>query len=120
MIRDANGPWLAEQLHASGVSVREILVVGDREEDLRRALDFFSDVDLIVTSGGLGPPAADLTAAVVAAWSGTPMELDRAREERVWAIVDGLRSRIGGAEEPMRAGARKQAHGPAGSVVLEP
>lgn len=120
LIRDANGPWLSEQLRAHGVSLREIVVVGDRPEDLRRALDFFADVDLVLTSGGLGPTADDLTAEVVASWAGTRMELDPALEERIWAIVNGLRKRIGGEEAPMRAGARKQAHVPVGAVVLEP
>jgi len=120
LIRDANGPWLSEQLRAHGVVLTEILIVGDRPSDLRRALDFFSDVDLVLTSGGLGPTADDLTADVVASWAGTSMELDPALEARVWAIVDGLRRRLGGDEEAMRAGARKQAHVPAGAVVLEP
>jgi nicotinamide-nucleotide amidase len=48
------------------------------------------------------------------------MELDPQLEARVWAIVEGLRARVGGEREPMRAGARKQAHVPAGAVVLEP
>ena len=48
------------------------------------------------------------------------MELDPALEERVWAIVNRLRARVGGDEEPMRAGAHKQAFVPVGSVVLEP
>jgi len=120
LIRDANGPWLSEQLRQHGVSLREIVVVGDREEDLRRALDFFADVDLVITSGGLGPTADDLTAAAVAGWVGTTMELDPALEERVWAIVNRLRARVGGDEAPMRAGAHKQAFVPVGSVVLEP
>ena len=74
----------------------------------------------MLTSGGLGPTADDLTADVVAAWAGATMVLDAALEERIWAIVDSLRARIGGEEAPMRAGARKQAHVPVGAVVLEP
>jgi nicotinamide-nucleotide amidase len=120
LIRDANGPWLSEALRAFGVTVEQIVVVGDRPADLRRALDFFADLDLVVTSGGLGPTADDLTADVVAEWHGTTMELDPELEERIWAIVNGLRKRIGGEVEPMRAGARKQARVPVGAVVLEP
>jgi nicotinamide-nucleotide amidase len=120
LIRDANGPWLSEALRGHGVSVEQIVVVGDRPDDLRRALDFFEGFDLVLTSGGLGPTADDLTADVVASWSGTRMELDPALEERIWGIVNGLRKRIGGEEAPMRAGARKQAHVPVGAVVLEP
>jgi len=120
LIRDANGPWLSEQLRAHGVTASHIIVVGDRPDDLRSALEFLRDTDLIVTSGGLGPTADDLTAEVVASWAGTTMELDPALEERIWAIVNRLRRRVGGEEEPMRAGARKQAHVPVGATVLEP
>ena len=120
LIPDANGPWLSEQLRASGVVVTHIVVVGDRPADLRSALDFLRGVDLIVTSGGLGPTADDLTADVVAAWAGAAMEHDAALEERIWAIVSGLRSRLPWAEEAMRAGARKQAMVPVGAMVLEP
>jgi nicotinamide-nucleotide amidase len=120
LIRDANGPWLSEALRGFGVTVEQIVVVGDRPDDVRRALDFFAELDLVLTSGGLGPTADDLTADVVAEWSGTRMELDPELEERIWAIVNGLRKRIGGEVEPMRAGARKQARVPVGAVVLEP
>ena len=97
LIRDANGPWLSEALRAHGVVVSHIVVVGDRPDDLRAALDFLAgDLDLVVTSGGLGPTADDLTAEVVAAWAGATMEHDPALEERIWAIVARLRKRIRG------------------------
>ena len=66
-VADLNGPWLAEQLRQAGVDVGYTVVVGDRPQDLVAALDFLAGarVDLIVTSGGLGPTADDLTAAVV-------------------------------------------------------
>jgi nicotinamide-nucleotide amidase len=41
-------------------------------------------------------------------------------EERIWAVVQGLRRRMPFEEEAMRAGARKQAFVPVGAAVLEP
>ncbi|MDA0165096.1 competence/damage-inducible protein A [Solirubrobacter ginsenosidimutans] len=120
IIRDANGPWLSEALRARGVVVTHIVVVGDRVEDLRSALDFLSDHDLVLTSGGLGPTADDLTADVVAEWAGAEMVHDAALEERIWAVVNRLRRRMPFEEEAMRAGARKQAFVPVGAAVLEP
>ena len=120
IIRDANGPWLSEALRARGVVVTHIVVVGDRPDDLRGALDFLSDHDLVLTSGGLGPTADDLTADVVAEWAGAEMEHDPALEERIWAVVSRLRRRMPFEEEAMRAGARKQALVPRGAAVLEP
>ena len=67
-IGDRNGPWVSERLAGLGVDVAHIIVVGDRPDDLEAALGFLSSagMDLIVTSGGLGPTADDLTAEVVA------------------------------------------------------
>src|SRR4029077_18533045 len=66
-ISDANGPWVSEQLAGLGVEVAHIEVVADRPDDLEHALRFLADegMDLIVTSGGLGPTADDLTAGTV-------------------------------------------------------
>jgi nicotinamide-nucleotide amidase len=120
IIRDANGPWLSEALRGRGVVVTHIVVVGDRPDDLRSALDFLSGHDLVLTSGGLGPTADDLTADVVAEWAGAELVHDAALEERIWALVNRLRRRTGFEEAAMRAGARKQAFVPVGAAVLEP
>ena len=70
----------------------------------------------MITSGGLGPTADDLTADVVAECAGAAMVHDPALEERIWAVVDRLRRRMPFEEEAMRAGARKQAFVPAGAT----
>jgi len=123
IIADANGPWLSEQLRASGVEVSHVMVVGDRREDLRAALEFLTlqRAGLIVTSGGLGPTADDLTTEVVAEFTGRELRLDDALEQRIWAILQKLsRGRRTVDELALRAGNRKQALVPAGADVLEP
>jgi nicotinamide-nucleotide amidase len=120
-IADRNGPWLSERLRECGVQVTQIVVAGDRADDLRDALAFLARADLVLTSGGLGPTADDLTAEVVAGFAGRELHHDPALEERVWARVSLVRSRLGAAsEEALRAGARKQALVPDGAAVLEP
>jgi nicotinamide-nucleotide amidase len=123
IISDRNGPWLSERLRAAGVELAHIVVVGDRPEDVRAALAFLASeqVDLIITSGGLGPTADDLTAAVVGEFTGRAMVLDPALEERILAIL--LRNRASWraySEEALRAGNRKQAIVPEGATILEP
>jgi nicotinamide-nucleotide amidase len=120
---DRNGPWLAERLRELGVDLAHNVIVGDRPSDVRDALAWLADagVDLIVTSGGLGPTEDDLTAAVVAEFQGRPMALDEALEGRIWAILEGLRVRWPDLdEEAIRRSNRKQALVPAGATVLEP
>jgi nicotinamide-nucleotide amidase len=121
IIRDENGPWLAERLRERGVQLVAVHVVGDRRDDLRAGLEIFRGLDLVITSGGLGPTADDLTADVVAEFAGVPMELDAALEERIWARIKALSSRWRDvSDEALRAGNRKQALVPRGAGVLEP
>ncbi len=123
IISDRNGPWLSERLRESGVDLAQISIVGDRPEDMRAALEALASlgVDLIITSGGLGPTADDLTAEVVGAFAGREMVLDEALEERIWEILQGFRRRWASlSEDAVRAANRKQAVVPSGSTVLDP
>ncbi|HTE60219.1 MAG TPA: competence/damage-inducible protein A [Solirubrobacteraceae bacterium] len=123
IIADRNGPWLSERLREHGVELAHIMVVADRPGDVRAALDFLAreGVDLILTSGGLGPTADDLTAEVVGGFAGRAMVLDEALEERILDILRRNRARWRSySEEAMRAGNRKQAIVPAGATILEP
>ncbi len=122
-VTDRNGPWLAERLRELGVDIAHIAVVGDRPGDISAALRFFREegMSLIVTSGGLGPTADDLTARVVGDFQGRPSELDPALEERIWRILEPLLSRWPDLDpQALRASNRKQALVPAGAAVLEP
>jgi nicotinamide-nucleotide amidase len=123
IIADRNGPWLSARLRERGVELAHIMVVADRPADVRAALDFLAreGVDLILTSGGLGPTADDLTAEVVGGFAGRPMVLDEALEERILQILRRFRARWRSySEEALRAGNRKQAVVPEGAIVLEP
>jgi len=123
VVADRNGPWLSERLREQGVQLAHIVVVADRPADVRAALDFLAreGMDLIVTSGGLGPTADDLTAEVVGAFAGRSMVLDEALEQRILAILRRHRARWRAySEEAMRAGNRKQAIVPDGATILEP
>ncbi len=123
-VTDRNGPWMAEELRRAGVDVAAVVVVGDRPDDMRGALSHLSSagVDLVVTSGGLGPTADDLTAAVVGEVQGRALSVDPELEQRVGAVVERLMARRGWRADPAAtaAGVRKQAMVPAGATVLEP
>ncbi|HTZ43028.1 MAG TPA: competence/damage-inducible protein A [Jatrophihabitans sp.] len=123
-VSDRNGPWLAEQLRRLGCDVAHLLVVGDRPADLRQALEFLAGtgVALILTSGGLGPTADDLTARVVADFQGRPLALDAALERRIAGIVARLSAGRGWRLDPAATAAatHKQAMVPAGAFPIEP
>jgi len=122
-VSDRNGPWLSDRLRELGVDHAYTVVVGDRAEDMDRALAFLASigVDLIVTSGGLGPTADDLTAEVVGAFQGRAMVLDDALEAQIGEILDRYLSRWPGLDpQAVRASNRKQAIVPEGATILDP
>jgi nicotinamide-nucleotide amidase len=121
-VSDRNGPWVAEELRRLGVDVGAVVVVGDRPEDLRDALRFLAGEDLVITTGGLGPTADDLTAQVVGHVQGRPSVVDPELEREIAGIVEGLMDGRGWRADPeaTAAGVRKQALVPDGATVLPP
>jgi nicotinamide-nucleotide amidase len=121
-VTDRNGPWLSERLADLGVEVEEITVVGDRPEDLEGALRHMRDqgLDLIVTSGGLGPTADDLTAEVVGRFAGRELVLDTEMEAKIEQIIARYARRLRFDPEAVREANRKQAMVPDGATALDP
>jgi competence/damage-inducible protein CinA-like protein len=121
-VTDRNGPWLSEQLADLGVEVAEITVVGDRPEDLEGALRHMRDegLDLIVTSGGLGPTADDLTAEIVGRFSGRELALDEEMEQKIADIIARYARRLRFDPEAVREANRKQAMVPEGATAIDP
>jgi len=121
-VTDRNGPWISEQLANLGVEVAEITVVGDRPEDLDGAMRHMRDegLDLIFTSGGLGPTADDLTAEVVGRFAGRELVLDEAMEQKIADIIARYARRLRFDPDAVREANRKQAMIPQGAVAIDP
>jgi len=129
-VQDRNGPWIADRLLEMGVELAHITICGDRPADIEAQLRFMADqgVDLIVTSGGLGPTADDMTVEVVARFCGRELVLDEEVEEKIADILKRLMARNPafqsaldpGTFESVRAANRKQAMIPVGAHVLDP
>lgn len=123
IIADRNGPWLSERLRDLGVDVEMIEIVGDRPDDLLDTLHTMAaaGVAVIITSGGLGPTADDLTAEIVGGFCGREMVLDAELERRIAEIIAPLRDRYPEADRAsLMAANRKQAVIPVGATVLAP
>lgn len=129
-VQDRNGPWIADRLLELGVELAHITICGDRPADIEAQLRFMADqgVDLIVTSGGLGPTADDMTVDVVARFCGRKLVLDEEVENKIADILKRLMARNPafqsaldpGTFESVRAANRKQAMIPAGAHVIDP
>ena len=122
-VQDRNGPWIADRLLELGVELAHITICGDRPADIEAQLRFMADqgVDLIVTSGGLGPTADDMTVEVVARFCGRELVFDAEVENKIANILKKLMAHFDpDSFESVRAANRKQAMIPAGAQVLDP
>lgn len=122
-VADRNGPWVADRLLELGVELAHITICGDRPADIEAQLRFLAaeGVDLIVTTGGLGPTADDMTVEIVARFCGRELTLDAELEAKIAAILKLLMARFTGVDfDAVRAANRKQAMVPAGAHVLDP
>ncbi|WP_041783031.1 competence/damage-inducible protein A [Mycolicibacterium chubuense] len=122
-VADRNGPFLADRLLELGVELGHITLCGDRPADIEAQLRFLAGqgVDLIITSGGLGPTADDMTVETVARFCGRDLVLDAGLETTIGDIVTGLMARFPEVDrEAVIAANRKQALVPAGAVILDP
>ncbi|HEX4671944.1 MAG TPA: nicotinamide-nucleotide amidohydrolase family protein, partial [Solirubrobacteraceae bacterium] len=123
IITDRNGPWLSERLRDVGVDAAMIQIVGDRPDDLLAALEYMrrEGMAVVITSGGLGPTADDLTAEIVGRFCGREMVLDDKLEARIAEILRPLLRRWPGLDaDALRESNRKQAVIPQGATILDP
>ena len=121
-VQDRNGPWLADRLAELGVELAHVMITGDRREDLLAALGFMraEGADLIITSGGLGPTADDMTAQIVGDFAGRPLELDEDLERRIGEIIARFARRWNLDPKALQIANQKQAMVPAGAIPLDP
>lgn len=109
---DTNASWISERLAELGVEVTTTIVVGDYAERISWAWkSLLPEVDLVLSTGGLGPTADDLTSEVLASVSGLELKLEASEAQRIRDIFAG-RGR------PMPENNLKQAMIPEGAVVI--
>ena len=85
--RDANGPFLAEELTRRGLEPARITLVGDEPEELEAALREGLSADLLVVSGGLGPTHDDRTVELLARAAGLPTSVEPELAQEIEACL---------------------------------
>ena len=110
---DTNGPYLARALAATGVSVVRRTAVGDAPADIAAAVrEALERTGAVITTGGLGPTADDLTKPSIAALFGRGLSLHQPTAD---AMRERWRTRFGRA---MPESNLQQAMLPDGARVL--
>jgi nicotinamide-nucleotide amidase len=111
-IVDTNANYLSDKLHEIGVDLVAVITVGDVAERLewawRTAIDL---ADVVISTGGIGPTADDLTTETIARLAGR--KLFRHQES-----VDHMRRLFASANRPMPENNLKQADFPEGAEVI--
>jgi nicotinamide-nucleotide amidase len=116
--RDANGPFLADELTRLGMEPARITLVGDDAERLEEAIREGLGGDLLVTSGGLGPTHDDRTVELLARAAGLEAPVDEGLAREIEAISRAIAERFNRPYAEFEAGVRKQAIVPAGGRVI--
>ncbi len=104
--------YLGEQLSRHGLRIRRNLVIQDDPNEIREHMQSaWSDADLVITTGGLGPTSDDLTREVISEVLGLKLEF-------VESIRDSLQEWFDRIGRPLTANNLKQCYVPEGAEVL--
>jgi nicotinamide-nucleotide amidase len=109
---DTNASYIADRVAALGLDVVMKITVGDYPERMewawRRALE---RADVVISTGGLGPTADDLTNETVARVAGVELVLDEAQADRIRQIFSAI-------ARPMPENNLRQARLPVGAEIV--
>ncbi len=112
-IADTNAQWIADRCVSLGLDVVAVLTVGDYPERIAWAWErAFELGDLVISTGGLGPTADDLTTETVAKVLGVGLRFDEPSAEKVRNLFARM-------NRPMPENNLRQALIPEGAVVVE-
>jgi nicotinamide-nucleotide amidase len=109
---DTNANFIADQLLANGIDVTSMMTVGDYPERIEWAWQtLFAEADVVVSTGGLGPTADDLTTETVAKMIGRDLYLDEEVANHIRRLFESISRR-------MPENNLKQAMFPEGAVII--
>jgi len=112
-IVDTNAAHIAQQLRNIGVDVLYKTTIGDNEQRISEVIDHaLSRVDIVVTSGGLGPTVDDVTREAIAKASDRPLEFHQ-------ELLDQIAERFRRFGAQMSENNRRQAVTPKGALAIE-
>lgn len=109
---DTNANYLSDKLVEAGIDVVAILTVGDVAERIVWAWQqAIQHADVIISTGGIGPTADDLTTELVAKVAGVDLFFSEEIAEKIRRVFASL-------NRPMPENNLKQARFPVGSVII--
>lgn len=112
-IANTNAQYLSQSLSSLGIEVNQLVSVGDKENDIKKALSgALSRSNVVILTGGLGPTKDDITKDAVCSL----LEIDMHIDELSLSKIENYFAKKG---EKMAENNIRQARVPQGSVVLK-
>ncbi len=112
-ILNTNAQFLSKELAGLGIGVQYISTVGDNEERLTHSLDSaLKHSDMVITTGGLGPTADDLTKEVCCKALGVELVKDEESFERMKSFFQSCNHNMPKTNE-------KQAYMPKDGIIFK-
>ncbi len=110
---NTNAQYLSQSLSSLGIEVSQLVSVGDRENDIKKALSgALSRSNIVILTGGLGPTKDDITKDAVCSL----LEIDMHIDQLSLSKIENYFAKKG---EKMAENNIRQARVPQGSVVLK-
>ncbi len=111
-VLDTNTQFLTSELVKLGIDCYSHATVGDNKERIKKAITLaLNRADIVITTGGLGPTADDLTIESIAELFGVELILDS-------NVLYGIKQMFAQRHYKMSESNRKQAYRPKGASLL--
>lgn len=92
-IVDTNSAWMSKKLTDGGFEIIEKLSIGDNAQVITNTVDsLFQKVDIIITTGGIGPTKDDITKKTLCDYFGTELVFDNAVLQNIESVVSSFTS----------------------------
>lgn len=92
-IVDTNSAWMSEKLTNEGFEVLTKISIGDDAQQITNTVDsLFKEMDVVITTGGIGPTKDDITKKTLCDYFGTELIFDESVLANIQNIVSSFTS----------------------------
>lgn len=90
-IVDTNSAWMSKKLTEAGFEVEEKISIADNAQQIKDTIkEIFQRVDVILTTGGIGPTKDDITKKTLCEYFGTELVFDESVLENINNVISNF------------------------------
>lgn len=92
-IVDTNSAWMSKKITEAGFEVEEKISIADNSQQIKDTIrDVFERVDVILTTGGIGPTKDDITKKTLCEYFGTELVFDESVLDNINNVISNFTS----------------------------